>query len=226
MPLTYFAIGTTLAGLTNFTSVIGKAPHVFEDRLAPVMGGTARRTLDGALQRNGAINLRLPFDLMALADHRTLLNTYFGRGLTASASLYMTLLDEAGYYSPYALTADKPTPPEDYTVAAGGVYLKDYDLPLHNLVLQAATKTSNYTVTTSDRLLYCDTSSGSITLALPAAATPNPYTIFSAVKTSASNSLVIDPNSSETIDGASTKTVTALNARVDFYSTGTAWVSL
>jgi hypothetical protein len=77
-----------------------------------------------------------------------------------------------------------------------------------NIVRDTSQKTitdtdSPYAVTTNDDILFCDSSSGSVTVNLPAVATARQH-IVTLIRTSASNSVTIDPNASETINGAST----------------------
>lgn len=69
--------------------------------------------------------------------------------------------------------------------------------------LAVATKTSNYTLTDSDDVILCDTTSGSVTITTHASstATKKRYTIK---KIAAANTCTIDGNSSETIDGYAT----------------------
>ena len=73
---------------------------------------------------------------------------------------------------------------------------------------------SPYTVTSdTPRIIYCNTSSGSIILNLPTVL--NRYT-FHIVKTSASNTVSITPFGLETIDSTSSKTLTLNGAYITF----------
>jgi len=225
MPQFYFAIDATLAALKNVETVVTHPPHVLPQQRIPLLGPVRKQTLDKAVHRVGSINVDMQWDLMFLADLNTFILTEWGDYLTASKALYASWLDESGHYSPFSVTLERPVEGEHYTVA-DPVHVRELRVPGYAWTLQSVTKTSNYSVTTSDRLIYVDTSGGSVTLTLPAAASMNPYTVFSFVKTSASNNLVLDGNGAETIDGAATKTLTALNVRADLYSTGSAWISL
>lgn len=89
------------------------------------------------------------------------------------------------------------------------------------------TKTASYTATSEDRIIICDTSSGSVTITLPAAvsSTGQVLTVF---KTSASNNLVLDANASETIFfsgavAATTKTSATNGATATIWCDGTGW---
>lgn len=86
------------------------------------------------------------------------------------------------------------------------------------------TKTANYTVTTSDQVILCDTSSGGFTLTLPTAV-GNSGTRFVIKKIAAANSVIIDGNGSQTIDGVLTQTLTANYTSAVVYSDGANWLS-
>lgn len=83
-------------------------------------------------------------------------------------------------------------------------------------------KTAGFTADTGATTYTVDTTSGSATCVLPAAATcTGQHYIFK--KTVAANSLIIDGSASETIDGATTKTATAQYACIHVYSDGSVW---
>lgn len=94
------------------------------------------------------------------------------------------------------------------------------------LNLKSTAKSATFTAdgaTSSGSVKYvCDTTSGSITVNLPAAASSSGLT-FSFVKTIAANSLIIDGNSSETVGGAATKTASAQYAAITIWCDGSAW---
>lgn len=221
----YFAIGSTLANMVNVETYLD-APQVLNMGRVPAVGSVKERDLAGILTRTGKINSHWLFDAPTDAGRIAFNAAAFGDQTTASAELYISTLDDTGHYSPYLVVVDRPVEQEDYTLVFGGVYVRALTVNLFNCRVQSLSKSANYTVTTSDHLIYMDTSGGSRTFALPALSGVNPNVVYSFIKTSASNNLVLDPNSTETIDGASTKTVTALNARVDIISNGTQWVSL
>lgn len=90
-------------------------------------------------------------------------------------------------------------------------------------------KTANYTVAETDRdkLVRVDATSGNITIALLAAATAGDGFRVAVKKTDSSgNTVVIDANSTETIDGNLTVTLSNQNEVVSLISTGTAWLVL
>ena len=65
---------------------------------------------------------------------------------------------------------------------------------------------ANYTATTSDYVIGCDTSSNTITITLPAANATNVGLTYVIKDTgnAATNNITLDANASETIDGAAT----------------------
>lgn len=85
-------------------------------------------------------------------------------------------------------------------------------------------KTGAYTVTTSDRGKTINATSGTWSLALPAAATAGDG--FSVILiNSGAGVITIDPNGSEQVDGATTKTVAA-GTGVLIFCNGTAWFTV
>lgn len=221
----YFAIGTTLANLTNLEALTGYAPHVLPAARIPLRPPNARRVLSGAVVRTGAVAAPMQWDVMKLSDLRALVTTYWGDAKD-SAALFASWLDETGRYSPFAVTVQRPYIGEHYQIN-DSVWAKEIALNAFDWRLQSVTKTANYTVTTSDRLIYANTGGGSITLTLPAAAAPNANTVFSFVKTSAANTLTVQRAGTDTLDGGTSVSLTALNARLDVVSDGiSAWVSV
>jgi hypothetical protein len=88
-----------------------------------------------------------------------------------------------------------------------------------------AAKTGNYTVTVADRFLGCDATGGAITITLPAAADmPVGFTLIVKKVDSSANAVIIDANSAETIDGATTQILFTQYASVTLVNTGTAWL--
>lgn len=85
----------------------------------------------------------------------------------------------------------------------------------------AENKTSSFNVTSSDngKLFTCNTSGGSITATAEAGTLGNGFW-FTCQKTSASNSLIVSPDAGETINGASTYTMSAVYETATFVSLG------
>ena len=86
-----------------------------------------------------------------------------------------------------------------------------------------ATKTATFTAATSEKILLCDATSGAITVDLPTAS-GNDGQVYRIKKIdSSTNAVTIDPNGSETIEGASTKVIYIQYESVDIVSDGTNW---
>lgn len=218
--MAYFAIAAngTLASLVNIATLTEFSPTTLPDFLTPLTGKVRRKTYSGIMRHDGYIDSALYFDILRVSAYRTFMNTIFGGFNLASKAVALTLLTEDGYYTPFLGRVEKAT-----FTPVNDVWIREVRFPLSNLIKQASTKTSNFTVTTSTRLLEGDTTSGDITFALPALAGVTANTVFSFVKTASANSLIIDPNGSESVENASTYTLTAQYARADLYSDGSQW---
>lgn len=85
-------------------------------------------------------------------------------------------------------------------------------------------KTAAYTVTTADRGRLINATTGSWTLALPAAATAGAgFSLY--VMNTGAGTITVDPSGAELIDGVATRTIVAERSRL-IICTGTAWVSI
>ena len=83
---------------------------------------------------------------------------------------------------------------------------------------------SPYSSLTTDEAIACDDTAGSITINLPAAAS-NAGKVYRVTKiSSASNTVTVDANGSETISGALTQVISAQWTSMSFYSDGTNWI--
>jgi hypothetical protein len=88
-------------------------------------------------------------------------------------------------------------------------------------ILDPTAKTANYTLTTSDRFITVDASGASRTVFVPAAS-GNTGIVWTVKKIdSSSNTVTIDPDASETIDGAANYVLTEENQAISFTSNGT-----
>lgn len=86
-----------------------------------------------------------------------------------------------------------------------------------------STKTSAYTATDRDYDMLCDATTASFTVTLPAAAS-NASKIYVIKKIDASvNTVTVDPNASETIDGSLTYVLSTQYKYVVIQCNGTAW---
>lgn len=82
---------------------------------------------------------------------------------------------------------------------------------------------SNTTASLSDYLIEVDASSGSVTINLPAASEAANI-IYNIKKIdSTGNSVIVDGDGSETIDGATTQTITSQWTNMQLMSNGTSW---
>jgi hypothetical protein len=222
----YFAIGTTLAGMANVETWLTVPPHILENGPAPLLGGTLTALASGATRRDGFASHSWTLDLASRSDYDAFILNATGAHYTAqSRGVYISTIDETGHYSPFFAYISRPYPRESVRVTVGG-WLRDIGVLFTNLRLQSVTKTSAYTITTADRLVYVDTTGGNVTVTLPAAATVTTNTVYSVVKTAAGNTVTLDGSGAETVDGNANKAVTALYGRLDVISNGTGWVSI
>lgn len=126
-----------------------------------------------------------------------------GTGLVAARG-EITL---AGLFTAANLTLDGPT----------GLKLRN-----SQLTFPVASKTANYTVMSFDEVILVNATSGSVTIALPTAAgRTDPVTVK---KTDSSgNTVTLDGNGSETIDGATTKVLSTQWDTVTIIPSGGNW---
>lgn len=90
--------------------------------------------------------------------------------------------------------------------------------------LNVVNKSAAYTATLADDFITVDTSSGSVTIDLPAVATTTGHE-YNIVKTTAANTLTVDAAGGELINGATTITTTTQWACIRLVSNGTYWVA-
>lgn len=105
----------------------------------------------------------------------------------------------------------------------------DYALQWSDIVLQGqgldlniSTITADYTPDGDDYTILCNTSSGAINVNLPSASGLN-GSIFNIKIIDATNTVTINGNGSETIDGSLTAVLTVLNDCVTIQSNGSNW---
>lgn len=89
--------------------------------------------------------------------------------------------------------------------------------------LPISTKTANYTIVGTDHTILCDATSGSITITLPAVSTISGRMYVIKKIDATANTVTIDGNSSETIDGATTLVLTTQWETKTIQSNGSAW---
>lgn len=217
----YFAYGTTLAGLVNMQTLTAYPPHVLPSARTPLIGGVRRRSLSGVTRADGWANSALLFDVLYQDDLDALVYALLGGYTTVSAQLYFSLIDTTGHYSPFQARISIPA----FELSPGGIP-RNIVFELTDCVLQTVTKSSNASVTTAEHYVIGNTASGNVTLTLPALSGVTQNVVYSFFKSSGSNNLVLDGNSSETIDSAATLTLTAINARADLVYNGTQWITI
>jgi len=85
--------------------------------------------------------------------------------------------------------------------------------------------TLNETNTTGFKVYLCDATSASITVNLPTAVGNTARFTFKKIDSSA-NTVTIDPNASETVDGVATKTISAQYGTLTVVSNGSNWFTI
>jgi hypothetical protein len=98
-----------------------------------------------------------------------------------------------------------------------------YESPPEGTRATIAEKTANYTITTDDSTIIADATAGSITITLPPAASAAEFKFDIKKKDSSANTVTIDADGAETIDGAATYVITIQYQSVTIQSDGTDW---
>ena len=91
---------------------------------------------------------------------------------------------------------------------------------INGLVLKTVSKAADYTATMSDDIIVC---TASLTITLPAVATSTGKVLTIKAKTGGAASIIIDGNASETIDGATTKTLASDFSTATIVCDGSTW---
>ncbi len=109
-----------------------------------------------------------------------------------------------------------------------GNYLRYIDASVveHALALlhiNVVTKTGDYTITTTDDVILADASSGAFTVTLPTAAGIKGRVYDTKKTDSSGNTVTLDGNGSETIDGATTQVIKAQYTTITVFSDGSNW---
>lgn len=128
-----------------------------------------------------------------------------------------------------ALTSDITTLLADNT--SGDVEASEVNTLLDNILesvygrLPYVAKTADYTATDDDCVIACDATSAAVTITLPAVASTRVGKLYVAIKTDAGgNAVTFDGDSSETINGATTKATSTQYAALVVINTGSAWL--
>lgn len=96
----------------------------------------------------------------------------------------------------------------------------------HSAGLATASKTSNYTITATDAIIFADATSGNVTITLPAAASFGGYRFHVKRIDNASNTCTVARSGSDTIDGQTSFTIDQQYTSVMVVSNGSAWYIL
>jgi len=95
-----------------------------------------------------------------------------------------------------------------------------------DMTYPTATKTSGYTVTATDTVIFADATSGNVTITIPAAASFSGYRFYVKRIDGSANTCTITRSGSDTIDGATSFTLDVQYTSVMLVSNGTAWYIL
>lgn len=126
----------------------------------------------------------------------------------SSANLRSLLTDETG--TGVAVFGTSPTFTTKITVNGG-------------ILLPIVTKTTTYTATVSDYTILCDATGGGFTVTLPAATSFSGGILCIKKIDATGNTVTIDGNASETIDGATTQSLDVTQEAITIQSSGTNW---
>lgn len=220
-PLQLFCIGDTLASMVNLESIIPYPPHVFPNALIPLIGPVATMVGSGRYRYDGQIDSVLPWSGFTRDYFSTLIYAIFGSWTVSSVQKYLFALDESRRWSPFLVQVNRPHSPTpsksgDYEIGAGGS-VRNLRIPITNCVQQVAYKSSNATLTASERLVLVDTSGGTKTITLPPAGDVQPHSPIAVEKAAAANTLNV------TDGGSLTVSTTTNHHRLILVSDGSAW---
>jgi hypothetical protein len=93
----------------------------------------------------------------------------------------------------------------------------------NNLTYATSTKTSGYTLTATDCLIFANASSASVTITLPLASSVPGYRFVVKRIDSSANTCSVATSGSDTIDGASTISFSLQYTSMEMVSNGSAW---
>jgi hypothetical protein len=219
-----WCIGTTLAGLVNIETLTGGiSPHIFDGGLIPLLAPVRTMTGSGGARFDGFIQSGLHFDVLTRPQFNALIVGIFGGWAVGEVERYIIAKDESEAFSPFLVKVIRPLPRTrdgqgDYDLIDGGYGdVQNLRIPLNYCRLQSVTKSANATLTTSERLVYANSGSGSITQTLPLAAAVAANTPVRIEKTAAANNVVVQKQGSDVFAGA---TLTALAETITLVSDG------
>jgi hypothetical protein len=89
-----------------------------------------------------------------------------------------------------------------------------------------STQTSNYTITSTDTVVFADATSGNVTITLPAASGLTGYRFYVKRVDSAGNTVTVARSGSDTIDGQTSVTMSMQYMAIGLVSNGSNWYIL
>lgn len=222
--IAFAGIGTTQAGIANVETTYNVNPPYMNPPAS--LSGALRSGLASGGTRDDGFVTPFPWIFYGVSVDIARMNAQVVGGILAtSKQVYVSTIDEMGYYSVYLAYWNKPQSTE-YTTEARGYIKMAYPVTFTGGALQYVTKSSNATLTASERLAFVDSSGGNVTITLPAANTIQANTIVSVARTSASNTVTVQRGGSDSLDGGTSTTISGIYARKDFISDGTsAWTT-
>lgn len=229
---TWNGAGVTMTGArVNVTDTASAAASMLLDLQ---VGGTSRVKVrkDGSLLLSNAASFDFGQKNPGWFVFSTNDGSYdFGVGSGGVSSVRYLLSSFASGATSAALEHDS-TGRAKITDGNGGTNYRD--LTLRNLIgtgnitTGIVTKTANYTATANDGTIEGDATSGAITITLPATASSAGRIYVIKKIDSSGNAVTVDPNASETIDGATTVSLSSQYSAiiVQCNYAGTAWHKL
>ena len=219
--------GTISIGLTGAVSAAnggtGQTSYAVGDLLYASAATTVSKLADVATGNaliSGGVGVAPSYGKIGLTTHvsGTLAVGNGGTGITTTPANGQIPIGNGTTYAAATLTAGTGIA---VTNGAGSITVAASNAagvqPITTIAVNTTLGTTNYTV-------LCNSNTGAITVTLPAAAT-NSGRVY-VIKRTGTNTVTIDPNGAETIDGAATYTLGALYASAMIQCDGTAWYVL
>lgn len=203
-----------------------------DSALTGTLGVTGLTTLSGGLDVTG--DLDIISGGLTLDGNLTVDQSITAFNVTASGAMYATSISAGSRFNP--MTESQR---DDILSPTAGDLIYNTDTDKYNYydgdsweemgagaggsgtLLAVTTKTANYTITSSDNVVYADSTSGAFTLTLPTAASVEGQPFYIHKTNSGTNVVTIDGYDSETIEGASALTVAGQNEGALLISNGT-----
>ncbi len=91
------------------------------------------------------------------------------------------------------------------------------------VIFATASKTTNYTITSNDTVIMADATSGNVTITLPTASSTSGYRFYVKRVDGSGNTVSVARSGSDTIDGATSQTLTAQYTSLTLVSDGSNW---